>query len=86
MKFSFFDWIREGVKQSVLLGVSDAAVHLGSEKEVDELNQRLLDAMQANRLQGSNTSTRSAGNKGRKARRALGRTLAETFEEREVHV
>ena len=28
-QINFFDWIREGVKQSVLLGVSDAAEQIG---------------------------------------------------------
>jgi hypothetical protein len=30
MQFNLFDWIREGVKRSVMLGVSDAMEALGS--------------------------------------------------------
>ena len=30
MQFNFFDWIREGVKRSVILGVSDALEAVGS--------------------------------------------------------
>lgn len=42
MNFNFFDWIRQGVKQSVLLGVSDAVGHLGTPREGDDVAQRLL--------------------------------------------
>jgi hypothetical protein len=30
MQFNLFDWIRQGVKQSVILGVSDAMEAIGS--------------------------------------------------------
>lgn len=30
MQFNFFSWIREGVRQSVLLGVNDAVEALGT--------------------------------------------------------
>lgn len=30
MQFNMFDWIREGVKRSVILGVSDAMEAIGS--------------------------------------------------------
>jgi hypothetical protein len=30
MQFNFFEWIRQGVKQSVILGVSDAMEAIGS--------------------------------------------------------
>jgi hypothetical protein len=81
MKFSFFDWIREGVKQSVLLGISDAAVHVGGEKDVERLNQEFLEALEQKRLvhqTGSGTGTKS-----RRNRRALGRSLAQVIEEKE---
>lgn len=37
-----FGWIRDGVKQSVLLGVSDAIDTIGSPEETRELNPALL--------------------------------------------
>ena len=37
-----FGWIRDGVKQSVLLGVSDAIDTIGSPTETRELNPALL--------------------------------------------
>jgi hypothetical protein len=46
MNFNFFDWIRQGVKQSVLLGVSDAVGHLGTPRADDDVSQRLLSFLQ----------------------------------------
>ena len=37
-----FNWIRDGVKQSVLLGVSDAIDTIGSPEESRTLNPALL--------------------------------------------
>ena len=42
MRINFFDWIREGVRQSILLGLSDAAVEIGSEKDVEALTSNSL--------------------------------------------
>ncbi|MEZ6074929.1 MAG: hypothetical protein R3C56_04395 [Pirellulaceae bacterium] len=35
---NFFGWIRDGVRQSVLLGVSDAVEQLGTPAPVEELH------------------------------------------------
>lgn len=71
MNFNFFDWIRQGVKQSVLMGVSDAVGHLGTPREGDDVNQRLLSF-----LQESPTTTASARQIGTSPKhRKLGRTL-----------
>ena len=35
---NFFSWLRDGVKQSVLLGVSDAIEDLGSPADTDQLH------------------------------------------------
>jgi hypothetical protein len=45
MNINFFTWIREGVKQAVLHGVSDAVGHIGSRGEDDEMPQRLLEVI-----------------------------------------
>ncbi len=42
MSLNFFGWIREGVKQSVLMGVHDAIDHLGPRPDDDPIGQRLL--------------------------------------------
>jgi hypothetical protein len=66
MRLNFFDWIREGVKQSVLLGISDAATQIGSPEEVDQLNDQLFKSFKkpiASRTRGK--------------RKALGRSLSD---------
>lgn len=42
MQLGFFAWIREGVRQSVLLGVSDAAEQLGIPGEDEATTQEFL--------------------------------------------
>ena len=73
MKMNFFDWIREGVRQSVLLGLSDAASEVASPKEAEDLNQHFLASVQQGRV--------SEGPKnGRGKRKALGRSLRQTVD------
>ncbi len=66
---NFFTWIREGVKQSVLLGVADAVEHLGAPPEGDNSSQKLLSFLRDD----SSPSTTSKGRKGQPRR--LGRSL-----------
>jgi hypothetical protein len=40
MQFNMFQWIREGVKQSVILGVHDAVEAIGA-PEGDDVRERL---------------------------------------------
>ncbi|MGQ9576050.1 MAG: hypothetical protein ACUVUC_12105 [Thermoguttaceae bacterium] len=49
MPFNFFQWIREGVKYSVLSGVSDAVQHLGTPRQQDDIHQRLTAFLQDGR-------------------------------------
>jgi hypothetical protein len=74
MKMNFFDWIREGVRQSVLLGLSDAAGEIGSDKDVEVLQQQLLASLQQGRV------TDDGPRAGRGRRRALGRSLNQIVE------
>lgn len=71
MNFNFFDWIRQGVKQSVLMGVSDAVGHLGTPREGDDVNQRLLSFLQESPAAVAPARQIGASPKHRK----LGRTL-----------
>ncbi len=75
MKMNFFDWIREGVRQSVLLGLSDAATEIGSEADVEVLNQHLVGTLQQGRI----AATPAKGSRGR--RKALGRSLSQIADE-----
>lgn len=74
---NFFSWIREGVKQAVLLGVSDAVHEIGTPDNEDEMSHRLLDVIKND---GKTEATagaiggRPAGGGGRKR---LGRSLKE---------
>lgn len=43
---SFYNWIRDGVKRAVLLGVSDAIEQIGTPHEGEELNPRLAAMLQ----------------------------------------
>jgi hypothetical protein len=74
MRINFFDWVREGVRQSILLGLSDAAVEIGSEKDVEVLNQQLLSSLDQGRIVDESTKA----NRGR--RKALGRSLNQIVE------
>lgn len=70
MNVNFFEWLRDGVRQSVLLGVSDAIEQIGSPADADELHPNV-----AALLQGEpSKSKRDAANPGRKR---LGKTLKE---------
>jgi hypothetical protein len=42
MGLNFFQWIREGVRHSVLSGVSDAVQDLGTPHERDDFQDRLM--------------------------------------------
>ena len=65
-----FTCIREGVKQSILLGVSDAIETIGAPDNADEISPRLLEFLR--RDTAVETDKRSPSATGRKR---LGRTL-----------
>ncbi len=69
MSFNFFNWVRDGVRQSVLLGVSDAVTHLGTPHDGDDVQQRLTSFLQH---EGRGALPRIGGETSRKK---LGRTL-----------
>ena len=46
MNFNFFDWIRDGVKRSVLLGVSDAVEQIGMPEDEETSRTKILDFLQ----------------------------------------
>jgi len=70
MNVNFFEWLRDGVRQSVLLGVSDAIEHIGTPADSDELHPNV-----AALLQGETPKpklTKSGG-----GRKRLGKSLKE---------
>jgi hypothetical protein len=68
MQFNLFQWIREGVKQSVILGVSDAVEAIGSPHGDDDVKGRLALLMQP---VGDGEAALAGGGK----RKRLGRSL-----------
>jgi hypothetical protein len=67
MQFNLFQWIRDGVKQSVLLGVSDAIEAIGTPDNSEDISPRLLEFMRQD----------SAGTQlpGQAKRKRLGKSL-----------
>jgi hypothetical protein len=68
---NFFSWVRDGVRQAVLLGVSDAVGDIGTPHEGDDISQRLLQAMRSGQpiITEARSTDRSA------SRKKLGRSL-----------
>lgn len=74
---NFFAWIRDGVRQAVLLGVSDAVGDIGTPHEGDDISQRLLQAMRTGQpiIAEARLSERASSSPDRTARKKLGRSL-----------
>lgn len=70
MQLNFFQWVREGVMQSVLLGVSDAIDHLGHPENGDDVQKRLTAALH---VEGALPSKKRGPTAAQRKR--LGRTL-----------
>jgi hypothetical protein len=70
MNLNVFNWIREGVRQSVLAGVSDAIDEMGTTVDGDDLRPRLAEVL---RRQSGDTS--NAPVVGETRARRLGRSL-----------
>lgn len=72
--FNVFNWIREGVRQSVLLGVTDAIEQIGSPTDVDDAKPRLLELARRSEALPMPESPASAPRSEAKPKR-LGRSL-----------
>ncbi len=68
---NFFGWIRDGVRQAVLLGVHDAVNDLGTPSEDNDIRIRLADAVR----QSPPALTATAEAVDSSKRRKLGRGL-----------
>lgn len=73
MGMNFFSWIREGVRQAVLLGVNDAVEHIGTPPDGNDMGQRLLDVVRTTNVASSPALAAEATPR----RRKLGRSLEE---------
>ena len=75
MDVNFFSWLRNGVKQSVLLGVSDAIEDLGVPENSDDLHPGVAAMLRGE--SGNGTKRVGAANKSTGGRKRLGRSLKE---------
>jgi hypothetical protein len=71
---NFFEWLRDGVRQSVLLGVSDAIEQIGTPADSEEIHPGVAAFMQSDKTEkkpiGNSSAPTSGGN-----RKRLGRSL-----------
>jgi hypothetical protein len=67
---NFFNWVRDGVRQAVLMGVSDAVGDIGTPTEDDDISHRLLQALRSDRPAISEDRPPE-----RNSRKKLGRSL-----------
>jgi hypothetical protein len=67
---NFFAWIRDGVRDAVLLGVSDAVGQIGTPTENDDISQRLLQTLRSGQPAIADSRERP-----RPQRKKLGRSL-----------
>ena len=74
MQFNLFNWIREGVKRSVMLGVADAIEEVGSPPSSPELQASLNHFLTQTEAPLEGIATTSGGDKPG-SRKRLGRSL-----------
>lgn len=72
MSVNFFEWIRDGVRQSVLLGVSDAIEQLGTPADSDDVHPGVASFLASDKTEKKRVGASSSGSSGRKR---LGRSL-----------
>ncbi len=70
MNVNFFEWLRDGVRQSVLLGVSDAIEQIGTPADSDDLHPNVAALLQGEPAKAK--KTRGGG-----SRKRLGKSLKE---------
>jgi len=72
---NFFNWIREGVRQAVLLGVSEAVQDIGAAPNGDDMGQKLLDVIRRGGPEVATVGGPAAIALQSNKRRKLGRSL-----------
>ena len=84
MNFNFFDWIRDGVKRSVLMGVSDAVEQMGMPPEEDASKDKILSFLQSDepkKVAPPASARRRLAGGGGVSPRKLGRSIADIHQE-----
>ena len=72
MNVNFFEWIRDGVRQSVLLGVGDAIEQIGAPADSEEIHPNVAAMLQGDGAPKKRVSSRTGAN-----RKRLGKSLKE---------
>jgi hypothetical protein len=82
MSVNFFEWIRDGVRQSVLLGVSDAIEQLGTPAETDDIHPGVAAFMASEKGEKKRVGAApvAAGGNASGNRKRLGRSLKDIDE------
>ncbi len=73
--FNFFEWMRNGVKSAVLLGVSDAVEEIGMPTHAEGDNKNMLGFLQNAKTQQIGSSSGSSSSSRTSGRKRLGRSL-----------
>ena len=69
MNVNFFEWLRDGVRQSVLLGVGDAIEQIGTPADDDELHPNVAALFHSDTKVSKSKRSNTAG------RKRLGKSL-----------
>jgi len=72
---NFFEWLRDGVRQSVLLGVSDAIEQIGTPADSEEIHPGVAAFLQSDKTEEKHLSPPSTGTARNASRKRLGRSL-----------
>jgi len=72
---NFFEWLRDGVRQSVLLGVSDAIEQIGTPADSDEIHPGVAAFMQSDKTEEKNIGATPSSSPRGSGRKRLGRSL-----------
>jgi hypothetical protein len=81
MNFNFFDWIRDGVKRSVLMGVSEAVETMGMPPDEESSKDKILSFLQSEEPQKMSAPASRRLTGGSSSTRKLGRSIAEIHQE-----
>lgn len=79
MDFNFFEWIREGVKRSVLMGVSDAVETMGAPHDPEQARDKIMNFLkdESESKESAAGSRRRVSSSSSTGQRKLGRSIAD---------
>ena len=78
MDFNFFEWIRQGVKRSVLMGVSDAVTQMGAPHTDEDSRDKIMAFLQDESPKTVTSRRRlSSSAPAEPGQRKLGRSIAD---------